>query len=134
MSFWGMEFPVADSTATIKPEDANSDKTLSDVSEDFNDTSLGNVKAGDLVVKGDMSIEGDTTKDAAHDVKKDSKLDIRADLDVSAIHTSIEESGNMLSDTYGGANAAKAVYVNNLVLRSCLTRGRTGTLHSVFRR
>ena len=124
-TIWGMVFPVADSTATIKPEDANSDKKLGDVSEDFNDTSLGKVKAGDLVVKGDVSIEGDTTKDAAHDVKKDSLHDIKADLDVSAIHTSIEGAGNMLSDTYGGANAAKAVYINNLEtgLRSTFTFG-----------
>ena len=109
-----MEFPVADSTATITPEDANSGKKLGDVSADFQGTGLGDVKAGDLVVKGDMSIEGDTTKDAAHDVEKDSRHDVRADLDVSAIHTSIEKSGSMLSDTYGGANAAKAVYVNHL--------------------
>ena len=118
-------FPLADSTATITPEDANSDKTLGDVSSKFKGTGLGDVKAGDLVVKGDMSIEGNTTKDAAHDAEKDSKHDIKADLDVSAIHTSIEESGNMLSDTYGGANAAKAVYVNNLEtgLRSTFTFG-----------
>lgn len=118
-------FPLADSTATITPEDANSGKTLGDVSSKFKGTGLGDVKAGDLVVKGDMSIEGNTTKDAAHDAEKDSKHDIKADLDVSAIHTSIEESGNMLSDTYGGANAAKAVYVNNLEtgLRSTFTFG-----------
>lgn len=35
MTIWGMEFPVADSTATIKPEDANSEKTLGEVSKDF---------------------------------------------------------------------------------------------------
>ena len=41
------------------------------------------------------------------------------------MYRSIEESGNMLSDTYGGANAAKAVYVNNLEtgLRSTFTFG-----------
>ena len=124
-TIWGMEIPLADSTATITPEDANSDKTLGEVSQSFKNTGFGNVKARDLVVKGDMSIEGDTTKDAVHDVKKDSWHDIKADLDVSAIHTSIEESGNMLSDTYGGANAAKAVYVNNLEtgLRSTFTFG-----------
>ena len=113
-TIWGMEFPVADSTATITPEDANSDKTLGDVSLAFRGTGFGDVKAGDLVVKGDMSIDGDTTKGAAHKVEKDSKHDVKADLDVSAIHTSIEKSGSMLSDTYGGAAAAKAVYVNNL--------------------
>ncbi|MCI6768365.1 MAG: hypothetical protein MR596_11345 [Lachnospiraceae bacterium] len=113
-TIWGMEFPVADSTATIKPEDANSVKTLGDVSKDFKGTKFGEVKAGDLVVKGDMSIEGDTAKDAAHDVEKDSKHDVKADLDVSAIHTAIEKSASMLSDTYGGENAAKAVYVNFL--------------------
>ena len=124
-TFWGMEIPVADRTATIMPEDANSGKTLGEVSKAFQNTGLKDVKAGDLVVKGDMSIEGNTTKDAAHDAEKDSMHDVRADLDVSAIHTSIEESGNMLSDTYGGANAAKAVYVNNLEtgLRSTFTFG-----------
>lgn len=111
MSILGMEFPVANSTATITPEDANSGKKLVDVSADFQGTGLGDVKAGDLVVKGDMSIEGNTTKDAAHDAEKDSRHDIKADLDVSAIHTSIENSGSIL---YGGAAAAKAVYVNNL--------------------
>ena len=92
------------------------------MSADFQGTGLGDVKAGDLVVKGDMSIEGDTTKDAAHDVEKDSTHDIKADLDVSAIHTSIEKSGSML---YGGAAAAKAVYVNHLEtgLRSTFTFG-----------
>lgn len=107
----------SDSTATITPEDANSDKTLGDVSSIFQGTGLGDVKAVDLVVKGDMSIEGNTTKDAAHDAEKDSSHDIRADLDVSAIHTSIEKSGSML---YGNA---KAVYVNNLEtgLRSTFT-------------
>ena len=105
---------MTNSTAKITPEDANSDKTLGEVSDKFKNTGLGEVKAGDLVVKGDMSIDGDTTKAAAHDVEKDSRHDVRADLDVSAIHTSIEKSGSMLSDTYGGANAAKAVYVNNL--------------------
>lgn len=113
-TFWGMEIPVADRTATIMPEDANSGKTLGEVSKAFQNTGLKDVKAGDLVVKGDMSIEGNTTKDAAHDAEKDSMHDVRADLDVSAIHTSIEKSGSMLDSTYGGADAAKAVYVNNL--------------------
>ena len=107
-TIWGMEFSVADSTATIKPEDANSDKTLSDVSEDFNDTSLGNVKAGDLVVKGDMSIEGNTTKDAAHDAEKDSRHDIKADLDVSAIHTSIEKSGSLWKQAFAQLSRSAA--------------------------
>ncbi|MGI6536104.1 MAG: hypothetical protein ACOX12_06800 [Eggerthellaceae bacterium] len=118
MKVWGMEFPVADTTASITADDAKSDKTLSEVSSDFAGTEFGNVKAGDLVVKGDMAIKNDdgtydTTKDAAHNVKKDSKHDVKADLDVTAIHTSIEKSGSLLSDTYG-ADAAKAVYVNNL--------------------
>ena len=124
-SVWGMNIPLADSTATITTEDADSGKTLGEVSQDFKGTDLGGVKAGDLVVKGDMSIEGDSTKDAAHGVEKDSKHDIKADLDVSAIHTSIEKSGSLLSDSFGGANAAKAVYVNDLEtgLRSTFTFG-----------
>nr|WP_288792870.1 cell surface protein [uncultured Eubacterium sp.] len=106
-------------TATITPEDANSDKTLGDMSKAFKGTDFGNEKAGNLVVKGDMSIDGDTTKDAAYDVEKDSTHDVKADLDVSAIHTSIEKSGSML---YGGADAA---YVNHLEtgLRSTFTFG-----------
>ncbi|MCH4078802.1 MAG: hypothetical protein LKF03_02740 [Eubacterium sp.] len=94
-------------TASINADDANSNKTLSEVSKTFNKPGLGDVKAGDLVLKGDMSIDGDTTKAAAHDVEKDSKHDIKADLDVSAIHTSIEKSGMLI-------NNADAVYVNNL--------------------
>lgn len=124
-SVWGMNIPLADSTATITTEDVDSGKTLGEVSQDFKGTDLGGVKAGDLVVKGDMSIEGDTTKDAAHGVEKDSKHDVKADLDVSAIHTAIEKSGSLLSDSFGGANAAKAVYVNDLEtgLRSTFTFG-----------
>ena len=112
VSFFGFDYSfTGKKAAAITPADANGDKTLSDVSKDFQYTDFGNEKAGNLVVKGDMSIEGDTTKDAAHDVEKDSTHDVRADLDVSAIHTSIEKSGSML---YGGAAKAKAVYVNNL--------------------
>lgn len=131
-SVWGMNIPLADSTATITPEDANGDKTLGDVSQDFQGTDLGGVKAGDLVITGDMSIEGDTTKDAAHEVERDSRHDIKADLDVSAIHTSIEKSGSMLGSSFGGADAAKAVYVNNLEtgLRSTFTFG--GDLNGEF--
>ena len=116
-------WPLADSTATITPEDANSDKTLEDVSKDFKGTDFGAVKAGDLIIKGDMFIEDDTTKDAAHDVEKDSRHDVRADLDVSPIHTSIEKSPSMLSDTFGGDDAVNAVYVNHLEtgLRSTFT-------------
>lgn len=101
---YGFLFP---STATITPADANSDKTLGDVSRDFRGSDFGAVKAGDLVVKGDMSIDGDTTREAAHDVGKDSTHDIRADLDVSAIHTSIDKTESLV-------NNAKSVYVNNM--------------------
>lgn len=111
---WGFTVPLANSTATITTDDANSDKTLGDVSQDFQGTGFGAVKAGDLVIKGDMSIDDDTTKDAAHNVEKDSKHDIKADLDVSAIHTAIEKSGSLLSSNFGGSDAANNVYVNNL--------------------
>jgi hypothetical protein len=99
-------FPF-DYNATIKNDDVNKGKTLGDVSKDFKYTKLGNEKAGEFVIKGDMSIDGDTTKDAAYDVEKDSKHDVKADLDVSAIHTSIEKSGMLI-------NNANNVYVNNL--------------------
>lgn len=111
-------------TATITPDDLNSDKTLGEVSPKFNGTDLGATKVDELVIKGDMSIDGDTTKNAAHEVEKNSKHDVTADLDVSPIHTSIEKSAGMLS-TFGGASAADAVYVNNLEagLRSTFTFG-----------
>lgn len=98
---------VADNTATITPEDANSDKTLGEVSLKFKETDLGKEKVKDLVVKGDMSMEEDTAKDAAHNVEKDSKYDIKSDLDVSAIHTAIKNSANLISN-------AEAAYVNHL--------------------
>ena len=98
---------VADDTATITPEDANSDKTLGDVSSKFKGTDLGKEKVKDLVVKGDMSMEEDTAKDAAHNVEKDSKYDIKSDLDVSAIHTAIKNSVSLISN-------AEAAYVNHL--------------------
>ena len=107
-SKWGFTLPLANSTATITPEDANSDKTLGDVSSKFQGTGLGDVKAGDLVVKGDMSIEGNTTKDAAHDAEKDSRHDIKADLDVSAIHTSIEKSGSLWKQAFAQLSRSAA--------------------------
>jgi hypothetical protein len=64
-------------------------------------------RLGDFVIKGDMSIDDDTTKDAAHAVEKDTQHNVKADLDVSAIHTSIEKSGMLI-------NNANNVYVNNL--------------------
>lgn len=112
---FGMEIPVADTTANITTDDAKSGKTLDEVSSDFAETDFGKTEAGNLVVKGDMAIKDDgtydTTKDAAHNVKKDSKHDVKAELDVTAIHESIEKSASLL---YGGAAAANAVYVNNL--------------------
>ena len=107
-SKWGFTLPLANSTATITPEDANSDKTLGDVSSKFQGTGLGDVKAGDLLVKGDMSIEGNTTKDAAHDAEKDSRHDIKADLDVSAIHTSIEKSGSLWKQAFAQLSRSAA--------------------------
>lgn len=115
--FFG-NWSLADSTASIKHEDANNDKkTLGDVSVDFKNTALGDVNAGDLVVKGDMSMEEDTAKDAAHNVEKDLKYDIKSDLDVSAIHTAIEKSESMLNEKIKfllGNDAAKSTYVNHL--------------------
>ncbi len=101
-------------SSTITPEDvAKKDKTLGDVSIYFTYTDFGNVKADDLVVKGDMSIEEDTTKEAPHDMKKDSKYNVKADLDVSAIHTAIEKSASLVVN-------AKDAYVT--VSFTCLFR------------
>ena len=94
-------------SGTITPKDVAEDKTLGDVSEYFKYTGVKDVKADDLVVKGDLSIEGNTTKEAPHDVKKDSKYEVKADLDVSAIHTAIEKSASLIWK-------AKDAYVNNL--------------------
>ncbi len=116
-TFLGWNISLADSTTTITPEHVNNGKTLGEVSDDFQGTDFEKVKAGDLVVKGDMSIKGDTAKDAAHDVEKDSKYDVKADLDVSAIHTAIEKSESMLNEKIKfllGNDAAKSTYVNHL--------------------
>lgn len=130
MSIFGMDIPLANSTATITADDAKSGKALNEVSSDFSGTEFGKVKAGDLTVKGDLSIKNDdgthdTTKNAAHNVVKGSKYDVKADLDVTAIHTSIKNSASLLNESFGGPDAAKAVYVNNLEtgLRSVFTFG-----------
>lgn len=130
MSIFGMDIPLAHSTATITADDAKSRKALSEVSSDFSGTEFGKIKAGDLTVKGDLSIKNDdgthdTTKNAAHNVVKGSKYDVKADLDVTAIHTSIKNSASLLNESFGGPDAAKAVYVNNLEtgLRSIFTIG-----------
>ncbi len=81
MSIFGMDIPLANSTATITADDAKSGKALSEVSSDFSGTEFGKIKAGDLTVKGDLSIKNDdgtydTTKNAAHNVVKGSKYDV----------------------------------------------------------
>lgn len=127
MTIWGMEWTVADKSAAITAKDAKEGKTLGDVSEDFKGTELEDYKAGQLVMKGNLSIQNqdgsasDTTNKAAHDVKKNTKYDIKAELDVSAVHNAIEESAEML----GSSDTAKAMYVNNLEtgLRSTFTFG-----------
>ena len=104
-------------SGTITPEYVGKGKTLGEVSRDFKNTGFENVKADDLVVKGDLSIEGNTTKEASHGVEKDSTYEVKADLDVSAIRTAIEASSKMAEETFKSFGLdvdAKAIYVNNL--------------------
>ncbi|MDD5921697.1 MAG: cell surface protein [Eubacteriales bacterium] len=128
--FWGTEFPVADGSAAITAEDAREGKTLGEVSEDFKGTKLEDYNAGNLVMKGDLAIRNqdgsasDTTNKAPHEVKKDTKYDLEADLNVEAVHDAIEKSAVLMSAVYN-ADAVKVVYVNNLEtgLRSTFTFG-----------
>ena len=127
-------FPLGDPVkASVTAEDAKSDKTLGESNPDLGNNSLSNLKAGDVVMQGDLSIqkEGsteayDSTATAAHDVNREDSYSLKADLDVTAVNNSINASSELISN-------AKDVYVNNLRtgLRSTFTLGNDldGSFH-----
>ena len=107
-----------DYNAEIKPEDTKDDKKLKDTVQEFKYTDLGKLKNNDLVMHGDLSIQkdGDTTpfdstSDKAKDVEKTDTYTLKADLDVSPVHNTI----NAMSSLVGNFTSnGKDVYVNNL--------------------
>lgn len=107
-----------DYNAEIKPEDTKDDKKLKDTARDFKYTALGRLKNDDLVMHGDLSIqkEGDTTpfdstSDKAKDVEKTDTYTLKAKLDVSPVHNTINAMNSLVGNfTSNGTD----VYVNNL--------------------
>ena len=119
--------------ASVTAEDAKSDKTLGESNPGLGNNSLSNLKAGDVVMQGDLSIqkEGstdayDSTATAAHDVNKEDSYSLKADLDVTAVNNSINASSELIKNS-------KDVYVNNMRtgLRSTFTLGNDldGSFH-----
>ena len=114
----------------ITTDDVEKKKVLSDKSSAFNGTEYENKESGDLVMKGDLSIqeeqgagEFDSTEKAAHDVEVGKKYSLKADLDVSAVTKAI-----LASEKVGDKstkNNAKDTYVNDLEtgLRATFTMG-----------
>ena len=106
--------------AEIKPEDTKDDKKLKDTVQEFKYTDLGNLKNTDLVMHGDLSIkkddDGDTTpfdstSNKAKDVEKTDTYTLKADLDVSPVHNTINAMNSLVGNF---TNNGKDVYVNNL--------------------
>lgn len=107
-----------DYNAEIKPEDTKDDKKLKDTARDFKYTALGRLKNDDLVMHGDLSIqkEGDTTpfdstSDKAKDVEKTDTYTLKAKLDVSPVHNTINAMNSLVGNFTNNGND---VYVNNL--------------------
>ena len=109
-----------DYNAEIKPEDTKDDKKLKDTARDFKYTALGRLKNDDLVMHGDLSIkkDGDTdttpfdsTSDKAKDVEKTDTYTLKADLDVSPVHNTINAMNSLVGNFTNNGND---VYVNNL--------------------
>ena len=118
---------------SVTAEDVKSDKTLGESNPGLGNNSLSNLKAGDVVMQGDLSIqkEGsteayDSTATAAHDVNKEDSYYLKADLDVTAVNNSINASSEIIKNS-------KDVYVNNMRtgLRSTFTLGNDldGSFH-----
>ena len=125
---WGDPLKVS-----VTAEDAKSDKTLGESNPGLGNNSLSNLKAGDVVMQGDLSIqkEGstdayDSTATAAHDVNNEDSYSLKADLDVTAVNNSINASSELIKNS-------KDVYVNNMRtgLRSTFTLGNDldGSFH-----
>lgn len=95
----------------ITPDDVEAGKDLKDISNQVGN--FGDIKAGDLVIKGDMSIAKDgeesydTENQAVYQAEKNGSYTIKADLDVSPITTTIDGMSNLV-------NNSDSVYVNNL--------------------
>lgn len=114
----------------ITPDDVKDKTELSVKSSEFNGTEYANKESGDLVMKGDLSIEEkqgtgnfDSTEKAAHDVESGKTYSLKADLDVSAVTNAI-----LASEKVGDKstrNNAKDTYVNDLEtgLRATFTMG-----------
>ena len=107
-----------DYNAEIKPEDTKDDKKLKDTVQEFKYTDLGKLKNNDLVMHGDLSIQkdGDTTpfdstSDKAKDVEKTDTYTLKADLDVSPVHNTINAMNSLVGNF---TSNGKDVYVNNL--------------------
>ena len=114
---WGLTFPVHKNyNAEIKPEDTKDDKKLKDTVQEFKYTDLGNLKKdGD----GDTT-PFDSTNDKAKDVEKTDTYTLKAKLDVSPVHNTINAMNSLVGNF---TSNGKDVYVNNLEtgLRSTFT-------------
>lgn len=107
-----------DYNAEINPEDTKDEKKLKDTVQKFKNTDLGKLKNDDLVMHGDLSIqkEGvttpfDSTNDKAKDVEKTDTYTLKANLDVSPVHNTINAMNSLVGNfTSNGTD----VYVNNL--------------------
>ena len=102
----------------INPEDTKDGKKLKDTARDFKYTALARLKNDDLLMHGDLSIqkEGDTTpfdstSDKAKDVEKTDTYTLKADLDVSPVHNTINAMNSLVGNF---TSNGKDVYVNNL--------------------
>jgi len=114
-----IKIPVhKDYNAEINPEDTKDDKKLKETVEEFKNTDLGELKNNDLVMHGDLSIQkdGDTTpfdstSDKAKDVEKTDTYTLKAKLDVSPVHNTINAMNSLVGNFTNNGND---VYVNNL--------------------
>lgn len=112
-------FPIHDNyNGVINPEDTKDGKKLKDTARDFKYTALGRLKNDDLVMHGDLSIQKerdttpfDSTSDKAKDVEKTDTYTLKADLDVSPVHNTINAIGTLVGNYISNG---KDVYVNNL--------------------
>ena len=104
--FGEITIPVhKDYNAEIKPEDTKDDKKLKDTVQEFKYTDLGKLKNNDLVMHGDLSIQkdGDTTpfdstSDKAKDVEKTDTYTLKAELDVSPVHNTLNAMNSLVGN------------------------------------
>ncbi len=117
---FGMTWPLSTADVSITSQDVKDGKKVSDISDDFSKTTLGDLPSGDLVLNGDLSIKKqddtgdyDSTNTAAYDAEKDQQYSFQADLEVTAVHRAIAGSANLLSNT-SMIGRSSDVYVNNV--------------------